>query len=133
MGKRQILEDILMISQSDLNHFTGTESYHRYNNFLLLTDGAKYLFEKGECFWLLDLITSVQNHFAIKDDPNLQYIQFWTLFVNEDKSAEVICERDTDDIAYKQEIHFTDFPFSTKVWLSRLDEQYFVVMLPSEY
>lgn len=122
-----------MITQSDLDGFTGTEFYHRYNQLLLLTDGAKYLFEKGECWWFCDIIASVQNLPQIKDDPNLQYIQFWSLIVNTNGSAKVICERDSDDVAYEQEINWTDFPFSTKVYVQRLDSRQFVVMLPSEY
>lgn len=124
---------MITITESDLRQFTGTNAYYRYNNYLLLTDGTKYLVENGECFWFLDIISSLQNNRLFRKDENLRYMQFWTLIVNSDKSAKVICERDEDDIAYEQIVEFTDFPFTTKVWLSRLDEQYFVVMLPSEH
>lgn len=122
---------MIKLTQSELDQFIGTEYYHRYNN-LLLTDGVLFLAQKGECFWLLDLILSVQDLPQIKDDPYLQCMQFWTLIVNEDQTAKVICERDTDDVVYEQKIDYTDFPFSTRIWLNRYDHR-FVAMLSSEY
>lgn len=123
-----------MINESDLSRFYGTESYHLYGNSLRygLTDGALYLFKDGECFWLLDLIISVQYLKSFTEDDGLQHIQFWKLTVNSDQSCVVTCERDEGDVVYTQNIPYTDFPFSTRVWLQKQGHQ-FIVMLPSEY
>ena len=41
-----------------LNLFTGTEHYYRISRKHLLTDGAKYLAELADCFWMMDAIAS---------------------------------------------------------------------------
>ena len=59
----------------------------------------------------------------------LQEIQFWTLTVNQDDSARLVCERDADDIVVEQEIPLTDFPLpELKFFLERG-----VLLLPSEH
>ena len=115
--------------ESSLNHFSGTEQYHRYNLFgreLLLTDGVEFLVKNAECCWLLDLILSVQFMPAIKKLD----MQFWTLNVNlEKRTAEAICERDSNDVVYRQPIPFTSFPLAEqKIWISDG-----VALLPGEY
>lgn len=111
----------------DLASFTGTEQYHRYWMGLKLTDGAKYLADQAGAYWLMDAIASYQPE-AMRD-PMLCEMQFWKLKVNADKSATLTCERDTDDVAFKQEIGYTDFPLdSVKVYV-----QNGVILLPSEY
>lgn len=124
-----------MLRNADLEQFTGTQSYAKYLGGLVLTDGVRYLAEKGGCFWFLDIIASYQN--AARRDPMLKEMQFWTLKVNADKTAVVICERDTDNVAFKQELKYTDFPLSeVKVWveLGSVDGIHpaYVAMLPSE-
>ena len=64
-------------------------------------------------FGLLDAITSWQFDPRVRDDRMLQQIQFWKLAVNSDRSAVLICERDSDDVAVTQEIPFTDFPLQS--------------------
>ena len=56
-------------------------------------------------------------------------MQFWKLTVNPDRSAVLICERDSDDVAVTQEIPFTDFPLE----LVTIYCQDGVLLLPSEY
>jgi len=111
--------------ERNLNQFTGTENYYKYLN-LNLSDGVKYLCDTCQCYWLVDLILSYQS--KAKKDEMLRYMQFWTLKAK-DNIGVAICERDTDDIAFKQIIPFTDFPLdSIKLYL-----QNDVLFLPSEY
>jgi len=45
-----------------LSGFIGTEAYHRFNALcpkVVLTDGAKYLADQAEAYWLMDIIGSV--------------------------------------------------------------------------
>ena len=109
----------------NLGHFTGTENYYRHGA-LKLTDGVKFLADNGDCYWLLDVINSYQSQ--AKRDPALRYMQFWTLNV-EDGAGNVICERDSGDVAIRQRIPYTDFPLSSVKLYVAGD----VVMLPSEY
>lgn len=112
-----------------LAHCTGTEGYYRYQDFLL-TDGVELLCKMSECFWLIDLLDAYQEE-ARKDDM-LQSIQFWTLTVKQGV-GELICERDTNDIAFKIPLPQTDFPLETiRLWVAPRGTLP-VVMLPSEY
>ena len=62
-------------------------------------------------------------------------IQFWTLKVNEDRTAVAICERDSGNEAFRQEIPYTDFPLtSIKLFCAAGGpDGEMVLMLPSEY
>lgn len=117
------------LTESDLHQFTGTSQWYPHPLGLLYTDGVLYLAERGGAFWLLDAIASWQLDPRVRDDQMLQQIQFWKLMVNPDRSALLICERDSDDVAVTQEIPFTDFPLeSVTIYCQRG-----VLLLPSEH
>jgi hypothetical protein len=120
--------------QANLNQFTGTEQYHRFSPFFknhVITDGVKYLAEQAGAYWLLDAIASY--HRTCMKDEMLRDMQFWTLTVKGNK-ATLICERDTDNVAVKQRIPFTDFPLeSIKLYCAPCDDTNFVILLPSEH
>ncbi len=114
--------------QSNLAQFIGTECYYKHWLGLKYTDGVKYLCDSCQSYWLIDAIASYQTR-KFLTDPMLAEFQCWTLKVNPDKSATLTCERNTDDIAVKQKIPFTDFPLnSIKLYLTDR-----VLLLPSEY
>ena len=114
--------------KNGLAHFTGSELFHKHwLGRFVYTDGVEYLAEKCGAYWLLDAIASWQPT-ALKDDK-LREIQFWRLAVKPDHTAVLYCERDTNDVAFKQDIPFTDFPLDEiKLYLSNS-----VLLLPSEY
>jgi len=120
--------------QDALNQAIGTGHYYRWSPLFrnhVLTDGTNFLAENAECYWLMDAIASY--HAKAMKDPMLQDMQFWTLTVKDGK-ATLICERDTDDVAFKQEIEYTDFPLSEiKMWVERADQNTWVILLPSEH
>ncbi|NER93495.1 MAG: hypothetical protein F6J86_06610 [Symploca sp. SIO1B1] len=93
------------------------------------TDGVQYLAEHGEAYWLIDAIASWQTDPRVSQDAMLQQFQFWTLTVNDDHSARLVCERDEGNVALTQDIPFTDFPLKRV----KLYFQNGVVLLPSEY
>ena len=106
--------------ENDLAQFNGTEKYYNYNLFgskIFLTDGVKYLAENAQCYWLIDAILSYQP--KCKKDKMLSQMQFWTLKTNTEKHKAILtCERDSDDIAFTQEIPYTDFPLNEiKIWI----------------
>ena len=135
----------------DLRQFTGTAQYWKSGlpwHPFLYTDGVQYLAAKGEAYWLLDLIGSWQAQPQVKDDPILGEMQFWTLTVNENRSAVAICERDSGDVAAKQVLGYTDFPLpKVRLYLAhmvcfwryssnqgpRTNADYGMLLLPSEY
>ncbi|RZM77792.1 DUF6876 family protein [Leptolyngbya iicbica] len=137
------------LKEEDLGHFRGTSQYYRYPVPwvpFLYTDGVQYVVSKGDAYWILDLIGSWQGEKEVKGDSMLQQIQFWTLTVNEDRTAEMKCERDSGDVAVVQKIKLTDFPLPRiRFYLChmfcywefsgegpRRNENYGVLTLPSE-
>lgn len=122
-----------MLKSEDLAQFSGTVNYYRHGfGRLVLTDGAKYVADEGKAWWLIDAIASHQTK-KLLSDPMLQQIQFWKLQVNDDRSAVLICERDTNNIALTQDIPFTDFPLKEICFYLVESDDYQVLMLPSEY
>lgn len=138
--------------QNDLAQFYGTEQYHRWSILFknhLLTDGVHFLCEKAQCYWLVDIIGSY--HSKCMKDPMLRDMQFWTLTVNPPEKtiesftvgavkpkkpkpmATVICERDTGNVAFRQNIPYTDFPLhQIKLWVESTGDGHWVIMLPQE-
>ena len=120
--------------KSGLVQFYGTENYHRWSPLFsghLLTDGVNWLCENADCFWLVDAIASY--HAEAMKDEMMRDMQFWTLKVKDGK-ATLIGERDTGNVAFTQEIPFTDFPLDEiKIWVSRADPTNMVLMLCGEY
>jgi hypothetical protein len=94
---------------AELQHFNGTEMYHKFSMLsqLVITDGVKYLSNEAKSYWLLDLIASYQR--KCQKDPMLKDFQIWTIKAENNK-ATITCERDTNDIAFTQKIPYTDFP-----------------------
>lgn len=115
-----------------LGYFTGTEGYYRHRCGLevLLTEGAKFLANQAEAYWLMDLIASA-----------IPYFQQDTLvcvdFARETKGegAAIIVTDGNGQTYYRQEMPYTDFPFLTFRLLVAADgyHERYVVMLPSEY
>ena len=113
---------------SDLAQFTGTDGYHRmYANFYL-TDGAKYLAEMAECFWLFDLYWSHIMSIA----PSENEFTVLKLTVTDGKASAVI-EDGNDNAIAGQEIEYTDFPLPYITLYCSWFGDGWVVMLPSEY
>ena len=113
---------------SELAQFTGTTGYHRmYTNFYL-TDGAKYLADTAECFWLFDLYWS--HIMSIIPSEN----EFTVLKLTvADSKASVLIEDGNDNAIAGQEIEYTDFPLpSITLYCSWFGDGW-VAMLPSEY
>ena len=121
--------------QDGLAQMYGTEGYTRWSPLFrnhVLTDGAKFLAESAEAYWLMDAIAS--RHSSCMKDDMLKDFQVWTLTVK-DGSGTLICERDTGNVAFKQEIPFTDFPLDEiKLYCNPMgDGKHYVILLTSEY
>lgn len=124
---------------NDLDRFTGTEQYHKASVLydLNLTDGINYLRNELNCFWLIDIVGSIQHKTKIQD--NISFI-IHKIKVNEDKSFifksykdynSDLTEQENDlkYLLYEQKSIYTDF---------KLNEFEFyqvgnVLLLKSEY
>lgn len=126
---------------ADLNMFTGTEGYMRYNmpltpkdQQMLLTDGAHYFAENcgGGAYWLMDIIqTEVvpllteENYFIV--------IKMDVLQGENNKVATIVADDGNDNLLWSRDIGFTDADIGTWKFYLIDDGQQKVLMLPSEY
>jgi len=116
----------------NLSHFTGTVKFTRWSPLTndVLTDGALYLAEEAEAFWLFDKISSL-----IPTLTNSSLIVS-TLTVDTDTGqAQLTMTDGNENVLHKETISFTDFPLNTIVIWSVHNG--FICghshMLPSEY
>ena len=110
-----------------LAQFTGTSAYYRISRRHLLTDGTKYLAEKGACFWMMDAVASHLCEIGTEDWFVLIRVQ-----VSEGR-AEMIYEDGNGRELARQAIPYTDFPLSEITLYACWDQEHWVIMLPSEY
>ena len=61
--------------EEELAQFHGTTKYYKNFTGLLYTDGVRYLAERAECYWLIDLVGSYQPQ--LRDVP----FQLWRIDV----------------------------------------------------
>jgi hypothetical protein len=116
------------LTQRDLEPFIGTENRYRHaiNRLVLFTDGVKYLADRAGAYWLIDEIALIQPY---NRSVAAEAFQVWKLKVNEDRSANLICDDGNDRIVYVKRIAFTDFPLESVVLWFAKD----TILLPSEY
>jgi len=98
---------------SELGNFTGTENYHRFSilSKMVLTDGMKFLCDSCESYWLMDIVSSVQQEDKIIKNSNFIV---WRIKLNDnDKGFVVSAYRDSpfnkDNLLYEQVGGYTDF------------------------
>lgn len=122
------MSDKPRITQADLQQFTGTEQWYRHglNRAVLFTDGAKYVADQCGAYWLLDEIALAQRFTKSLAEEEFQV---WTLIVNPDRTALLVCDDGNGRRLFGKEIPFTDFPMETlTLWYADS-----VILLPSEY
>lgn len=110
-----------------LKQFTGTESYTQYGSQIRLTDGALFLAEQAQAFWLIDLFGNYLVGLKNKEDFVCLKIQ------TRSNQATVSIEDGSDNVFATQEILYTDFPLSNFTLYACWYGTSWVVMLPSEY
>ncbi len=112
---------------SELKGFTGSEHYYKSTfGKLNLTDGINFLRNKLNCYWLIDIIESVQHLNKIQE--NKEFI-LWKIEVK-DGGFIVTSRSDTNTpILYKQKGTYTDFKLNEFEFYQVGD----VILLKSEY
>jgi hypothetical protein len=113
----------------ELKQFTGTEQNYRHkvlHHSILLTDGANFIRERCQSYWLFDIIAIYQQKKDIQTEP----FQTWELKQNKPLNCwKLICEDGNHKQLLVEQIPFSDFPLEKiKLWLVNG-----TVMLPSEY
>ncbi len=95
---------------STLPYFTGTSQYYLCSTpfgSIVLTDGSRYIRDKGKANWLIEIIISYQKQLAIYQFQN------WKLKVKEDKTAVVYATDGNDNLLVSQAVEYTDFPLNS--------------------
>ncbi len=112
---------------SDLELFTN--AMIQYKHHLLkqftYTIGVKYMAEKAGAYWVIGEIISAQ----LDRHVSAEQFQVWTLNVDNQQAAILVCEDGNNNQIYEKLIEYTDFPMSEiKLYSSNR-----TIMLPSEY
>lgn len=113
--------------RNTLPHFTGTSVWYKHACVpgVTYTEGAKYLFESADAYWLLDKIATCG---TMLPECKPEEFQVWKLKVADNK-ATLSCEDGNGNTVYTENLQFTDFPLSeAELWLTNN-----VILLPSEY
>ena len=116
----------------NLDQFHGTEHYYKHFTGLKYTDGIKYLADKTNCYWFIDIIASYQQSkltdaFGYVKDI---HFQIWRLRITENSKGLVTMSEDIDKpILVSQCIEYTDFPLD-EIEVLCIDG---VILLKSEY
>jgi hypothetical protein len=110
-----------------LSEFIGTERFYRLSRRHLITDGAKYLADNAECYWLLDATTSHLMEIGTND-----WFVLATLTVKDSGATLIYNDGNGIELA-RQQIPFTDFPMDEIKLYCCYDGEHWVTMLPSEY
>ena len=110
-----------------LAQFTGTSAYYRISRRHLLSEGTKYLADKGASFWMLDAVASHLCEIGTEDWFVLIRVQ-----VTQGR-AEMIYEDGNGGEHARQAIPYTDFPLSEITLYACWDQEHWVIMLPGEY
>lgn len=128
-----------MIEAQKLNeglaHFYGTQEYHRWSILFraVMTDGAKYLADHAECYWLMDMIAS----HAMKQTKENRRFLVAKIKKGEGNSATFTLEDGNYNVLAKQEIEYTDFCLDEYELFVQstydANGEYLVIMLKNEY
>ena len=112
--------------------YYGTEQYHRigfpFPKNYVLTDGAKYLADSADCYWLMNKIAAHNT----KDFRTRNPFQVWELFVS-GNSGVVRCSDGNNNDLITEDVEYTDFPISEIKLYAIDDGTWFVILLPGEY
>ena len=130
MEKIKLAESLL----NELSMFTGTENYYPSSfGRLKLTDGIHFLREKANCYWLIDIVESVQYLKKVKEQA--RFI-IWNIVKNGSKAVveghwDIESDGGYSDekLVYRQKIEYTDFPLEKYEFYQVGD----VLLLKSEY
>jgi hypothetical protein len=116
---------------NELNNFSGTENYYRIMTDAVITDGAKFVADKGGAYWLITAIASYLPKFTQKETFIVA-----TLHVTRTATASTALlklDDGNDNILAEQFIEYTDFPLDEFKLYACYNGDMWVLMLPKEY
>ena len=128
---------------SALQSFCGSDQWTRHGlaRCVIYSEGAKYLAEHGDCYWLLDAVASyfLDRKFRqhLRTHPDFSRMHFWNL-TKEGEGAVLTAVFDKGCTpVVSQEIEYTDFLFPEdgkfQLYVGSDETGLWKIFLPSEY
>ena len=116
---------------NELNNFSGTERYYRITPDTVITDGAKFVADKGGAYWLMTAIASYLPEFT----PKETFIVANLTVSRSESSCTALLKLDdgNDNILAEQFIEYTDFELDVIKLYACYTGDMWVIMLPREY
>ena len=116
---------------NELNNFSGTEHYYRITPDTVITDGAKFVADKGGAYWLMVAIASYLPEFTSKET----FVVATLNVTRTATSSHAILKLDdgNDNILVEQLIEYTDFALNEMKLYACYNGDAWVIMLPREY
>jgi hypothetical protein len=113
--------------KSALNHFTGTQNYHRVLPRLAITDGVEYLANTANAYWL---VTAIYSH-LVTQPIHSEFVV--ARLVVSGKTANLVLDDGNNQVICEQHIEYTDFPLDEVTIYCSYQYRYWVLLLASEY
>ena len=114
-----------------LSQFSGTEHYYRIMPNVLMTDGAKFVADNGEAYWLMTAIASYLPQF--KNTESFIVANLQVSNTGHARSAVLKLDDGNDNILAEQFIEYTDFELNEIKFYACYTGDTWVIMLPREY
>jgi hypothetical protein len=112
---------------AELAQFTGTQTYTRITRRHLLTDGARYLADQAECYWLMAAVSSHLDEIGTQN---------WFVLIRlelQGSTATLIYKDGNGHEHAWQVIPYPDFPLDEIRLYACWDTEHRVNILTSEY
>lgn len=109
------------------SYFTSSEHYYRLSRKHQTTDGAKYLVDSDEFYWLLDATTS-----HLSEIGTNEWFVLVTLIIKDSKATLIYTDGNRNELA-RQQIPYTNFPiagiklcccYDGEKWITTLENKY---------
>ena len=113
-----------------LSQFSGTENYYRIMPNVLMNDGAKFVADNGEAYWLMTTIASYLPEFNEKETFIVATLQVTRTATS---SHAILKLDDGNDKLAQQFIEYTDFELDEIKLYACYNGDMWVIMIPSEY
>ena len=116
--------------KSDVAQFTGSLNHHRFSQLSksALTDGAKFVADELQAYWLFDAIASHIDYGMAE-----QHDMYFSKLTVHGGSAKLVIDDGDGNVLASQDFDYTDFPVDElEIWSAKADG-YHVHYLPSEH
>ena len=115
----------------ELHNFSGTELYYRITPDTVMTEGAKFVADNGEAYWLMTAIASYLPQLTKTESFIVANLQVTN--TGNSRSALLKLDDGNDNILIEQHIAYTDFALDEMKLYACHTGNMWVIMLPREY